>query len=148
MYFHAPSRSLLPVRFNACSPWLRRRRGGWTWFIVLPQVIKCTQDPSDGQNSDGVGPNPTHCEPIRRAPDFCPDGSGSSVFWAVCARCPVMLCAAAVSFSACKLLWWNWDPYRIFRTQKSPVLAPWDFPGQRNAHIIVRAGSKVFAFLV
>lgn len=49
-------------------------------LIVLPQVIKCSQDPGYSQDCDGVGPYPAHCEPIRRAPSprqICPDGSGS-----------------------------------------------------------------------
>lgn len=41
----------------------RRRR-----FVILPQVIKRSEDPGDGQNGDGVGPYPAHAEPISRAP--------------------------------------------------------------------------------
>ncbi|MEQ2227279.1 hypothetical protein ILYODFUR_036079 [Ilyodon furcidens] len=53
----------------------RRRRCG---FVVLPQVIKRAEDPGDGQNGDGVGPYPAHGEPIRRAPEASPAGSGPS----------------------------------------------------------------------
>lgn len=53
----------------------RRRRLG---LVVLPQVIERPQDPRNGQNRDGVGPYPAHGEPIWRAPEASPAGSGPS----------------------------------------------------------------------
>lgn len=57
---------------------LRRRRRRRLRLVVLPQVIKRPQDPRNGQNRDGVGPYPAHGEPIWRAPEASPAGSGPS----------------------------------------------------------------------
>lgn len=56
----------------------RRRRRRRLGLVVLPQVIKRPQDPRNGQNRDGVGPYPAHGEPIWRAPEASPAGSGPS----------------------------------------------------------------------
>ncbi len=72
----ATGHQLLPM---APAAGLRRRRRRWRLgLVVLPQVIKRPQDPRNGQNRDGVGPYPAHGEPIRRAPEASPAGSGPS----------------------------------------------------------------------
>lgn len=73
MDLQSPSSCFLTMAPAARAAGLRRRGRGCVRFIVLPQVIECTQDPCNGQNCNGVGPYPAHCEPIWRATDTSPN---------------------------------------------------------------------------
>lgn len=96
------------------GPGLRHRGRGRVRLIVLPQVIQGAQDPGDGQNCDGVGPNPAHCEPMRRAPELSQRWSGLAVIWAGFrgGGCTALLMpsAAADSFGGSKPFCWSIGP--------------------------------------